>query len=241
MQATNNQRISSDQVFYDQEPIASASDHEVWMREIKFYFSLYADDINNRLAGTNGKIAELGAGSCGLSVCLSGLSNVKHIVAVDISMARMQKMIGMSVNILGGDISKIEPMALDFNNVLPFEDASLDAILFDAALHHSRAIWHLLSECRRVLKKGGLLIAQRESYLSPFRAKKQLGDLLKTPEVAANVSENMYLLAQYDYYLRVNGFEVCFKPWSSIRLKRILRVFNGSLFCDGVLWCEVQK
>ncbi len=233
-----NPNVSTDKAFYDQEPVGSAKEHENWMREIEFYFLAYADKLNTKLWGTKGVVAELGAGSCGLSVCCSRLSNVKQIYSVDISMARMQKMIGLSGVALGGDLKKIEPLEVDFNLVLPFPDASLDAILFDASLHHSRSMWHLLAECRRVLKENGVIVAQRESYLSAFRAKKQLGKLLSTPEVSANVSENMYLLAQYKYYLRVHGFDVSFMACSPSKLKRVLSAFNGGVFCDGVLWCE---
>lgn len=233
-----NSNVSTDKAFYDQEPVGSEKAHENWMREIEFYFLSYADKLNTRLLGTNGAIAELGAGSCGLSVCCSRLPNVKKIYAVDISMLRMQKMIDLSGVALGGDLTKIEPLEADFNLRLPFPDASLDAVLFDASLHHSRSMWHLLAECRRVLKENGVIVAQRESYLSALRAKKQLAKLLSTPEVSANVSENMYLLAQYQYYLRVHGFDVSFIPCSPSKLKRALSAFNGGVFCDGVLWCE---
>lgn len=233
-----NSNASADKVFYDLEPIGSEKEYENWMREIEFYFLAYSDKLNAKLRGTKGAIADLGAGSCGLSVCCSRLSNVKRVFAVDISMIRMQKMIGLSGIILGGDAAKIEPLEADFNSLLPFPDASLDAVLFDASLHHSRSMWHLLAECRRVLKEDGVVVAQRESYLSTFRAKRQLSRLLSTPEVSANVSENMYLLAQYQYYFRVHGFDVSFIPRSPSKLKRALSAFNGGIFCDGVLWCE---
>ncbi len=232
--------MSIDQVFYDQEPVGTRAEHVKWMQEIEFYFESYADELNHTLSGTRGKVAELGAGSCGLSVCLSRLSNVKHIYTVDISMGRMQKMIDISGEVLDGNSSKIEPLAADFNARLPFDDGALDVVLFDASLHHSRSMWHLLDECRRVLGKTGLLIAQRESCLNTFRAKKQLSDLLKTPEVAASVSANMYLKEQYEYYLKVNGFDVSFRSHSQNRLKSFLKILNGSIYCDGVLWCKTR-
>jgi hypothetical protein len=70
-----------------------------------------------------------------------------------------------------------------------------------------------------------------------LRASKQLGDLLITPEVSAQVSENMYLEAQYAYYLKVSGFEVTFIRHSTSTLKRMMRFANGWLFSDGVLYC----
>ena len=220
---------SSDKAFYDQEPVGSLEGYTKWMREIEFYFHGYSEHLNSVLSSTSGQVAELGAGSCGLSVCLSRLQNVKKISAIDISMVRMQKMIDLSDSVLGGDKNKIQPIACDFNGHLPFEDEELDAVVFDAALHHTRSMWWTLGECNRVLKKGGVLVAQRESYLSALRAKKQIEQLLASPEVAANVSENMYLLEQYVYYLQVNRFSVKFFKRTQINIKKALSFLNGSV------------
>jgi ubiquinone/menaquinone biosynthesis C-methylase UbiE len=238
MSGANNEEIGTcDQAFYDQRPVGSLEDHGEWMREIEFYYLGYADKLNELLAGSNGFVAELGAGSCGLSVCLTRLPNVKRVSSLDISMKRMQKMIDTTVTVLEGDKQKITPIACDFNGRLPFEDGELDAVVFDAALHHTRSMWYTLSECNRVLKRGGALIAQRESYLNSLRAKSQIANLLKTPEISANVSENMYLREQYIYYLQVSGFEVNFIKRTPSALKRILMPLNGVAFCDGVLIC----
>jgi ubiquinone/menaquinone biosynthesis C-methylase UbiE len=208
------------------------------MKEIEFYFKSYSETLNKKLAGTSGIVAELGAGSCGLSVCLSRLSNVNQIYALDISISRMNNNILTTIDSLGGNRKKIDLIAANFNERLPFEDEALDAVLFDAALHHSRSMWHLLSECQRVLKGNGLLIAQRESYLSAFRSNNQLDRLLETPEVSSNVTENMYLKKQYEYYLKVHGFNVSFLPRSPSKLKSCLRILNGTIFCDGVFLCH---
>lgn len=237
MTEQETKQISADQAFYDNQPMGSLEDHAKWMREIEFYFKAYADRLNNSLADTNGYVAELGAGSCGLSVCLSRLSSVKRITSLDISTKRMARMIDHSASVLGGDKTKITPVACDFNSTLPFSDGELDAILFDAALHHTRSMWNTLAECNRVLKKGGLLIAQRESYLSPLRAKRQISNLLKSPEIAASVSENMYLKEQYEYYLKVSDFDVEFISRTQSLIKSTLSQLNGLLFTDGVLFC----
>lgn len=230
--------VSSDQTFYDERPAGTSEQHEVWMREIEFYFHGYSEKINDLLLNTGGSVAELGAGSCGLSLCLSMLPRVNKVASLDISLKRMEKMIDLSFSVLGGNKDNITPIACDFNGRLPFEDEELDAVFFDAALHHTRSMWATLSECNRVLRPGGFLVAQRESYLSPIRAKHQIANLLKMPEVAANVSENMYLKEQYFYYLVVNGFDVTFLPRSQSLIKQVLAPLNGMLFCDGVLFCE---
>lgn len=231
--------ITTDQSFYDNEPLSSLEKHSKWMHEIEYYFNAYANRFNSDLMGSNGFVVELGAGSCGLSVCLTRLPNVKQVTSLDISAKRMSKMIARSASVLGGTKSKITPVICDFNGPLPFSDGELDAILFDAALHHARSMWNTLAECNRVLRDGGLLIAQRESYLSAFRAKSQLNKLLRTPEIAAKVSENIYLKEQYLYYLTTAGFDVEFIGVERGWVKKLLSVFNGGrLFTDGVLICK---
>ncbi|MBJ7437641.1 MAG: class I SAM-dependent methyltransferase [Sphingopyxis sp.] len=227
---------SPDKAFYDAEAIGVGENHAIFVREISGYFASYAQQLNDDLRGTTGVIVELGAGSCTLSCNASQLENVTRVIAADISSKRMEKSIVNTAALLDADIQKITTVECDFNDRLPFDDQSVDAIMFDAALHHARNIWNLISECQRVLTPSGKLIAQRESYLNALRADRQMAYLLKTPEVSAQVSENMYLKSQYEYYLKVNGFSVEFIPYTRSRLKRILGFANGWLFVDGSLY-----
>lgn len=230
--------VSPDKAFYDTEEIGVGEDHAVFVREIGSYFAAYAERLNADLKGTPGVVVEMGAGSCTLSCNASLLDNVTKIFAADISSKRMEKSIDATAAIVNPRRDKIDIVECDFNNRLPFDDQSVDAILFDAALHHARNIWNLLTECKRILRPNGKLVAQRESYLNPFRANRQLGFLLATPEVSAQVSENMYLKSQYEYYLKVNGFDVEFQRYSNSSLKRAIGIANGWLFVDGILYCN---
>lgn len=232
---------SADRDFYDAEPVGTEADHRRFMDEIRTYFDAYRDRLDADLAGGAGQVAELGAGSCGLSSLLSRLPNVRNVYASDISGVRMAKMLDLSVRIVEGDRSRITVAPGDFNQRLPFDDGQLDAVLFDAALHHTRTMWGLIGECARVLRPGGVLVAQRESYLSAGRSTRQLANLLRSPEVSASVSENMYLLSQYRYYLMVGGFSVDFIPTSTSALKRALKPLNGRIFADGVLYCRKTR
>lgn len=231
---------SADKTFYDQTEEINLEQHKRWMEEIKYYFNAYSSQLNDALSDTTGKVIELGAGSCGLSLNLTNLSNIQKVYSVDISSKRMEHMLQTSNQYVKGELSKIELKESDFNLQLPFEDQEIDAILFDASLHHSRSLWNLLAECHRILRPNGLLIAQRESFLNAFRAKSQLAHLLKSPEFSAKVSENMYLKEQYEYYLKIHDFSTVFLPISPSPVKSILRPFNGILFCDGVLYCTKQ-
>lgn len=235
MELQSSSKITADQSFYDQETKLDAGKHRNWMNEIRFYHEAYVEFLNDRL-GSSSTVIEMGAGSCGLSLCLSKLPKIKKIYSVDISAKRMSDLMKISNETIHGDIGKVEPVEADFNKGFKFETGSIDAVFFDASLHHCRDIWSVIEECKRILKPGGLLIAQRESYLSPLRAHTQLSELLKTPEVQASVSENMYLKDQYLYYLKVYGFECQFIKRTKSRLKNWLSFLNGSLlFTDGVI------
>lgn len=236
----NTSTVNTDQAFYDHEPLGSTTQHARWMREIEFYFDGYAQRLDAALratAATAGQVAELGAGSCGLSICLSRLPHVQQVHALDISAQRMDKMLAASSQVLGGEPSKVRTVACDFNQRLPFGDESLDAVLFDASLHHARSMWFTLKECHRVLRPGGVLVAQREAYLSPLRFRQQLTHLLQTPEVLAQVSENIYLKEQYLYYLRACGFAAQFFHRTPSKVKHALRFLSGWAFTDGILFC----
>ena len=226
---------NQDKLFYDNEIQSTPSEHLALMNEIKGYYdrwSSYVDHFNNL---NDGVVVELGAGSCGLSLCVSKIPSIKKIYAVDISSNRMKRLMDFSNNFINGIVGKIQTIESDFNGVLPFNDNSVDVVLFDASLHHSRSIWSTLQECNRVLKPGGMVIAQREAYLSRYRFRGQLKRLLKTPEVLANVSENIYLKEQYEYYFIANGFHPDFIKYSSSAGKRWLSILNGHLFTDGVI------
>jgi SAM-dependent methyltransferase len=229
---------TADKRFYDQQEEVSDAELERGVFEIAGYFELYESRVRDRLRCTPGVVCELGAGTATLSGCLSRLEEVTRIYAADISSARMERWLGPATRFVGGDATKIEKLEVDFNMRLPFGNQTLDAIFFDAALHHSRSMWNLLAECNRVLRNGGLLVAQRESYLSPLRSRRQLAELKKSPEVAAQVSENMYLFEQYEYYLTVSGFEVDFIPARPVGWKFLMSRLNGVVFTDGVLFAR---
>jgi ubiquinone/menaquinone biosynthesis C-methylase UbiE len=203
------------------------------MAEIEAYFRSYEAGLRRSLPPGPLRALELGAGSCGLSLLFSRWPEVEEVVPFDISRKRMEGLLPLSRSCLGGDPAKLRIVEGDFNVPLPFPDRSFDIVAFDAALHHSRSIWTTLGECRRVLKDGGRLVAQRENTVSPVRARGQLRRLLASPEVRAGVSENAYLKEQYEYYLRAAGFEAEFIPMRKTALKKVLFFLEGVLFADG--------
>lgn len=220
---------AADKSFYDQELLEGQAEQfapriaayaEGWLRLCRGDFE--------KLSGL--RALDLGAGSCTTSFVLSKEPTIKEIVAADISALRLRTMSQETHKVIGGDPSKLQFREVDFNEPLPFADDEFDLVVMDAALHHSRNIWDTLQEIRRVLKPDGYFVAQREAYTSPLTNKITFRRLLASPEASAGVSENAYLRSQYDYYLRVNGFEPKFVPvYESVKF-RLLFFLNGIVF-----------
>lgn len=221
--------MNADKQFYEQE--LAVGDPQGWVAENVYFTNAWLQTLEPVLVGSkNLKMLDLGAGSCATSLTISKHASVTEIVATDVSATRMEIMSKETAQIVGGDLSKLSFHEIDFNEDLPFPDDAFDLVVMDAALHHSRNIWHTLSEIGRVLKPGGHFVAQREAYVAPLTATYAFKRLLRSPEVAAGVSENAYLKSQYDYYLRVNGFSPRFQPiFPSLKFK-LLFFLNGIAF-----------
>ncbi len=219
----------ADKEFYDSEVEADAIPE--WANEVRYYADNWIGRAGQWFAGrTDVRALDLGAGSCTTSLVLSREKFVAEIVAADLSIVRMQRLAPRIQALFGGDLDKLNFVAADMNEALDFPDNHFDLIIMDAALHHSRNIWATLSELSRLLKPGGIFVAQREAFTSPLTNRITFKRLLASPEVAAGVSENAYLPSQYDYYLRVHGFEPEFIPvYHSLKFK-LLFFLNGIAF-----------
>lgn len=206
------------------------------------YIAAFDGRLNASGAGRPLKVLELGAGSCVTSLVLSRRDNIAQIVCLDISLRKMQEVLPSSVVAVGAcSPEKISMIEGHFDAPLPFTAEEFDVVIFDGALHHARSMWFILEECRRVLRPDGVLIAQREQYLGAATAGIVLKRLLRSPEVKAGVSENAYLRAQYEYYLRAVGFDsVEFFPVAETTFQRLFAFLNGLLFSKWVIWARIS-
>lgn len=229
---------TSDKTFYDAEAFDPAH-MESYQRVIEAYVAKYREVLASlaQKLGRKLRTLELGAGSCTLSLTLSREPWIESMRCVDISAHRMSALAPAVAQQVGGRIDLLSFGEGNFTDSIDYADGAFDVVLFDAALHHSRNIWTTLQECHRVLSEYGLLIAQREQYAAPLTYAYALHRLLRTPEVAAGVSENAYLKAQYDYYLRAAGFRPTFIPVSHGRFTAI-SFLNGLLFSKWVIVAE---
>lgn len=89
---------------------------------------------------------------------------------------------------------------------LPFRNFCFDLIYMRQALHHAQSLTGMLTECARVLRKGGLLFATREHVVSNER---QLHEFLENnPIHKLYPCENAYRVSQYKSAFRQSNLKV---------------------------------
>lgn len=224
-----------DKSFYDEEGEYSDEALSHFVKKQDVYIDRYRKLLLEYFGCRPLHILELGAGTCTLSLSLSKSLIIKHGVAFDISATRMQRYAPRVRKILEIESSVLKYVEGNFSDLSCLIGERFDLILFDASLHHARSIWDLLSSCRELLSKGGLLVAQREQYLARLSAGWAIKRLMGTDEVRSGVSENAYLREQYLYYLRVCGFDPCTIAAPETRFQKLFFFLNGFIYSKWVL------
>ncbi|WP_168195637.1 class I SAM-dependent methyltransferase [Bradyrhizobium sp. NAS80.1] len=210
---------------------------------VKSYISAVSDSLEQfcRARGGNVRFLELGAGTCLTSLSLRKIYPQASFTCADISLSRMQLLLGKAADLVGVHANGIELAECDMSNKLPFENEQFDIVIFDASLHHSCNIWLTLAECRRILAPDGAVAALREQYLAPLTAGYALRRLLRTKEVQSGVAENAFLKEQYAYYFAANGFVPTFHSVTPGARWRMLSPLNGLLFSKWSIWAPVTR
>lgn len=226
---------NTDQSFYDEEPVGPEviRAHATAMRELT---GLWLPRLERHAAGSRLQALELGSGTCVLAALVAQQDCVASVTCTDISRRRMEESLRSTLEIIPTDPAKFDYAELDFNKPFPIEDSSLDLVVCDAALHHARSMWFTLAEVNRVLKPGGLFVAQRERFLAPLTGHIVTRRMLTDPEFEAGVSENSYTVGQYRYYLSIAGFEMQAMRAEQGTKFKMLALLNGILFSKYVLW-----
>lgn len=233
---------NADQAFYDEIDRLDGADLKNFSAKIKSYVDRYQDVLQKKFQNQGISVLELGAGSCTASLAYSSLDITKQIICADISIRRMEYCVPkVAPFVIGCKPEKLSFLQCDFSHSIDVDDATVDVIVFDASLHHTRSMWLTLEECFRVLKPNGLLVAQREQYLGLLTYALKLEQLLLTPEVLSGVSENAYLRKQYEYYMRANGFQPQFIAAPETFLQKLLFPLNGLVWSKWIIVAEKQK
>ena len=105
-------------------------------------------------------VLDLGAGPCIFGYYCSMKAKAHSVISFDISIDALRasdSLFGVREVRICGDSSR-----------LPFRGEVFDVVFCSAFLHHLQEITPVLFECRRVLKRGGKIIAINEPCAPPF-------------------------------------------------------------------------
>jgi len=117
------------------------------------------------LCGGEGRVLDLGCGAGWLTGTLSREDYVRSVVAWDSSRRLLEGMLSATVELVGGEMGKVEPVCGEFVPLL-LEDDSIDLAVMSSAFHHCDSPLALLEELRRVLRPGAPLVLLNETPMS---------------------------------------------------------------------------
>src|SRR4051794_10737396 len=107
-------------------------------------------------------VLDLGCGSGWLAGLLTREPAVKRVIAWDSSRHLVDDVLPDTVDLVGGDLGRIERVCGDFLPLL-LDDASIDMIAMSSAFHHSDRPGALLDEMHRVLRPDGVAVLANET------------------------------------------------------------------------------
>jgi SAM-dependent methyltransferase len=150
------------------------------LRDNTNYFAAVAALDWRSLCGEGARVLDLGCGSGWLTALLTREPHVGRVVAWDSSPRLLSELLPVTVDQLGGDIDKVEPVCGEFVPLL-MEDDSVDLAVMSSAFHHCDRPDDLLDELGRVLRPGACLVLLNET---PWHRLTMAGFSLRTAGAA---------------------------------------------------------
>jgi SAM-dependent methyltransferase len=108
------------------------------------------------------RVLDLGCGSGWLTGMLTREPHVGRVLAWDSSPRLIRELLPVTVDLVEGDMRKVEPVCGEFVPLLLADD-SVDLAVMSSAFHHCDRPRELLDELRRVLVPDGRLILLNET------------------------------------------------------------------------------
>ena len=114
-----------------------------------------------RVLGAGATVLDLGCGSGWLAGILSAHASVERVIAWDGSPRLLDDYVPPMVELVAGEMGKIERVCGDFSPLL-LDDASVDVAVMASAFHHAERPHEVLEELHRVVRPGGAVVLLNE-------------------------------------------------------------------------------
>ncbi|MFC7738554.1 class I SAM-dependent methyltransferase [Roseomonas sp. GCM10028921] len=147
--------------------------------------------------GPDAVVAEIGGGIRPLfQRC--GASRMADTVLINCDVSVRLLRVASILSAQDGTSEQIIQARLDAN-VMPFQDGSLDAVIFCRALHHFQDLYTILAEAHRVLRPGGRLLLLCEPVGHAY-------DAYTVSLIERNVNEQVFPVGVYEAVASQCGF-----------------------------------
>jgi SAM-dependent methyltransferase len=158
-----------------------------------------------------GRVLDLGAGN-GIASYALALAGARYVHALD---PEPSSVVGIgALRTLTAGLPVFPMVAV--GERIPLRDESMDLVYIRQVLHHASDLTTLLSECARILKRGGALIACREHVVDNER---QLREFLRNHPVHQLAGgEHAFRLPEYVQAIEAGGLRIrrIMRPWDTI-------------------------
>ena len=169
----------------------------------------------------SGTIVEIGAGTGWCSAVLSRKQNVDKVYALDYDTVSVDELMPIVFNQLEADKTKIIRVIGSYN-AMNLNDNTVDCVVSIGALHHSENLQSTLTECSRILRPGGILIASEPCYPNCMSVTEQCqreNEILERSKIenlygedlsdirAIDNSDHFYRLAEYEVAANKSGLD----------------------------------
>lgn len=159
----------------------------------------------------NMTVLDLGAGT-GIASFAFDRSGVERVIALDPSFSPLTGLRSAAYSPRSTAVQR----ACAWGEALPIADHSIDVVYCRQVLHHAADLDHLVDECARVLRKGGLLVATREHVVRSRGERERF--LRGHPVHQRTQGEWAYSVREYRRAMTRAGFRVLqtVRPWDSV-------------------------
>lgn len=90
-------------------------------------------------------LIDIGCGETGLSTVWGSATRASHVIGVEVNREHLRR---PAVPVLEADLER---------GALPFRSSSVDVVVAHQVLEHLKNVHHVVAECNRILRPGGLL------------------------------------------------------------------------------------
>lgn len=154
---------------------------------------------------SNSIVLDLGCGMGWLSAMLSVKESIEKIICVDSDANMLETSLPDMFRLMSGNIEKVQLVCGLFEPIL-LESSSVDLIVASSSFHHSDNLFELLKECRRVLKRNGILVILGENPIN------KMDFIISYLRISIKIIINLFVGTVQEKTQQISGIGILYDP-----------------------------